>query len=101
MPAEHRHSVTCKVLERFPEINLPVPQAASAPAAPAPAPAAAEGGNTFSDVGATALARALKTNTCLRELDLVSAGGARGGGWAVVAAVMRGVATCGCVIRGV
>ena len=58
--------------------------------------------NEITDVGATALAAALKTNTCLRELDLVSAGGARGGGrGAVVAAVMRGVATCGCVIRGV
>ena len=37
-------------------------------------------GNKVADVGATALAAALKTNTCLRELDLVSAGGARGGG---------------------
>ena len=36
--------------------------------------------NKISDVGATALAAALKTNTCLRELDLVSAGGARGVG---------------------
>ena len=58
--------------------------------------------NKISDVGATALADALKTNTCLRELWLVSAGGARGGeGGAVVAAVMRRVATCGCVIRAV
>ena len=59
--------------------------------------------NKITDAGATALAAALKTNTCLRELDLVSAGGARGarGGVAVVAAVMRGVATCGCVFRGV
>ena len=57
--------------------------------------------NKITDVGATALAAALKTNTSLRELGLVSAGGARGGGGAVVAAVMRGVATCGCVIRGV
>ena len=63
---------------------------------------APQGGNEISDVGATALAAALKINTCLRELRLVSAGGARGGGvGAVVAAVMRGVATCGCVIRGV
>ena len=59
-------------------------------------------GNKVTDVGATALAAALKTNTCLTLLYLVSAGGARGvGGGAVVAAVMRGVATCGCVIRGV
>ena len=57
--------------------------------------------NKITDVGATALAAALQTNTCLRELDLVSAGGARGGDGAAVAAVMRGVATCGCVIRGV
>ena len=57
--------------------------------------------NEISDVGATALADVLKTNTCLRELHLVSAGGARGGRGAVVAAVMRGVATCGGVIRGV
>jgi len=35
-------------------------------------------GKYITDVGATALAAALKTNTCLREL--VSAGGARGGG---------------------
>ncbi len=62
---------------------------------------APQGGNEISDVGATALAAALKINTCLRELDLVSAGGARGGDGAAVAAVMRGVATCGCVIRGV
>ncbi len=57
--------------------------------------------NKITDAGATALAAALKINTCLRELYLVSAGGARGGAGAVVAAVMRGVATCGCVIRGV
>ena len=63
---------------------------------------ALQGFNNLSDIGATALGDALKTNTCLRDLDLVSAGGARGGGGgAVVAAVMRGVATCGCVIRGV
>ena len=62
---------------------------------------ALQGINKIADVGATALAAALKTNTCLTRLDLVSAGGARGGGRAVVAAVMRGVATCGCVIRGV
>ena len=62
---------------------------------------ALQGSNEVTDVGATALAAALKTNTCLTRLDLVSAGGARGGGGAVVAAVMGGVATCGCVIRGV
>ena len=51
---------------------------------------ALQGGNEITDVGATALAAALKTNTCLTRLELVSAVGARGGGGAVVAAVMRG-----------
>ena len=55
---------------------------------------ALQGGNEITDVGATALAAALKTNTCLTRLVLVSAGGARGWGGAVVAAVMMGDGGC-------
>ena len=40
---------------------------------------ALQGHNKVSDIGATAIAAALKTNTCLRELWLVSAGCGRGG----------------------
>ncbi len=35
--------------------------------------------NKISDGGASSLSEALKFNTCLRELDLVSAGCGRGG----------------------
>ena len=35
--------------------------------------------NQISDEGASSLSKALKFNTCLRELDLVSAGCGRGG----------------------
>jgi len=62
---------------------------------------ALQGYNKITDVGTTALAAALKINTCLRELWLVSAGGAKGGGGAVVAAVMRGVARLVVVLLGV
>ena len=40
---------------------------------------ALQGGNKISDGGASSLSEALKFNTCLRELNLVSAGCGRGG----------------------
>ena len=40
---------------------------------------ALQGGNQISDGGASSLSEALKLNTCLRELRLVSAGCGRGG----------------------
>ena len=40
---------------------------------------ALQGLSQISDLGASSLADALKTNTCLTQLDLVSAGFGRGG----------------------
>ena len=40
---------------------------------------ALQGGNQISDGGASSLSEALKFNTCLTRLDLVSAGCGRGG----------------------
>ena len=54
-----------------------------------------QGFNQISDLGASSLADALKINTCLTQLDLVSAGFGGGGGcgcWDVH------VAKCGCVV---
>jgi hypothetical protein len=53
-----------------------------------------QGFNKISDLGASSLADALKRNTCLTQLDLVSGGFGRGGDVDVVMCTLRHVVCC-------